>query len=113
MKQRPTRNRGLLVKTSFLSLISARVRDVPTIPFCFEIICGDGSKIFHFRSFGRHAKRDQLHRVQRGWLQALTLQIGLADENDLISIAEHIICDTEEARWKRRVGGRAGGVVVV
>jgi hypothetical protein len=39
--------------------------------------------------------------VQKGWISALVGQISYSDENDMIGMAEHIICDTVGARERR------------
>ena len=41
------------------------------------------------------------NKVQQGWIHALSCQIAASDENDMISMAEHIVCDTERLRVRR------------
>jgi len=100
MKRRPQRCRGRLIAATCLVLVSARVTEAASnVPFGFELQTVD--RKHSFRAFGRQAKREQLQKVQRGWLQALAGQIRYSDENDMISMAEHIISDTEGARVRR------------
>ena len=100
MKRRPQRCRGQLVPATCLALVSARVKEAASnVPFGFELQTVDRSHAF--RAFGRHAKRDQLQKVQRGWMQALVGQIRYTDENDMMCMAEHIISDFEGARVRR------------
>lgn len=68
LKQRPQRNRGQLLPASSLVLVAARVQESgASIPFGFEVHTVD--RVYFFRAFGRNAKRDQLLKVQRGWMQ--------------------------------------------
>lgn len=53
-------------------------------------------RVFLFRA----ADRAQ----QLGWIRAIQARIQLASENDLISVAELMICDEEQARARRCVG---------
>ena len=98
-KSRPQRSRGKLLAASSIVLEGVRVKETSSrVPFGFELQTVD--RAFRFRAFGRHAKRDQLQQVQRGWLQALSGQIAFSDDNALMSMAELIISDSEGARVK-------------
>ena len=70
-----------------------------SIPYGLELSTVD--RVYYFRAFGKQALKEQLEEVQRGWIQALARQIGFADENDMINMAELIIADTEGARVRR------------
>jgi hypothetical protein len=110
MRHRPQRSRGQLHIATSLVLVAARVVDAaPNVPFGFELHTVE--RVHQFRAFGRQAKKDQLQKVQLGWVSALRGQCQLADENDLISMAENIVSDTEVA--SSRKSQRKLGIVSV
>ena len=63
----PQRSRGQLIKASAIHLVSASVKEaLPSRRFLFGFDLYTNDRNFSFRAFGRHARRDQLQKVQRG-----------------------------------------------
>lgn len=88
------------MSASCLNLVAARVEESHTkVPFGFELHTVE--LVHRFRAFGKQAKKDQLQKVQQGWICALKGQIAHSHENDMIGMAEYIICDTVGARERR------------
>lgn len=102
MRRRPPRSRGARMYASCIPLVTSRVNEPPKhlkLPYSFELQTVE--RPFYFRAFGRNARREQLVKVQRGWLMALERQINYSDENEFIKLAEHICCDSEKAKARR------------
>jgi hypothetical protein len=63
-KKRPQRHRGQLLSASSVSLVSAKVEESHVkVPFGFDLHTVE--RVYHFRAFGRQAKKDQLQKVTR------------------------------------------------
>ncbi len=81
-------------RAAFISLVSNQVLEHPrTSKVQFGIEMHTAHRVFLFRAADRTQQLD--------WIRALQIRIALSSENDLIAMAELMICDEERARARR------------